>query len=465
MEALPFTLLIIHTGRFACKATDSYVMSMYRVWRRGQVDAAGDRVYMKGGEMRSASCIVSGHSPRGGRCARGVASVMAMLYLMLFSTLAVGFFATAAVNSQIPSNDKRSQWARMSAESGMGFMRYQLATINLPAGTTSANLLANVSSQLGSVLNGTTNMGTNSVTVSNGTIYIPSSTAWISLDSTNGCQFQVTITQSGNYLIVTTTGSVAGSSATRSIQQQFRTAPFSMIGLSSLTMSGSAFTDSYDASQGAYNAAKTDHRGAVCSNGNITLSNTAKVDGDASCGVGMTTTLNNSASITGINGVLPTTVSFPSVTLPAVYTDLGDVNMSSGTMSMPAGTYLIHNLTLSGTAHVIWSGKTTIYISTSYNVSGNVIIDTYQNLAGNRTLNFLPTCTSATWSGTNVCYGTLYGPDTNFTISGGVQLFGRVIGKSINNSSTGGMHTDESLPTPGGVGGCIPVRGTYIELL
>ena len=66
---------------------------------------------------------------------------------------------------------------------------------------------------------------------------------------------------------------------------------YSLIGINGITMSGSAYTDSYDASQGAYSAGSANHRGSIASNGNISLGGTVKVDGDARCGVGKTTSL------------------------------------------------------------------------------------------------------------------------------------------------------------------------------
>jgi len=79
-------------------------------------------------------------------------------------------------------------------------------------------------------------------------------------------------------------------------------------------------------------------------------------------------------------------------------------------------------------------------------------------------LYFLPTCAVATWSGTNTCVGDLYAPDTNFTVSGSVQKFGRIIAKSITNSSTGGMHADDALPQPGGMSSYAPDTNTYEEI-
>jgi len=226
---------------------------------------------------------------------------------------------------------------------------------------------------------------------------------------------------------------------------------YSLIGLNGIAMSGNAYTDSYNAAQsGLYSSAVALHKGAVASNGNITLNGTITVDGDCRCGAGQSTTLIGGAKVTGLDAPLGTILSYPSVTLPASYMDLGDVNMSSGTVSLPGGTYLIHNLTLSGSSHIIWTGPVNLYIRNSYIVSGGAAIDTYNNLPANRILYFLPTCTTATWTGTNVCVGELYGPDTDVTISGGVELCGRITGRTINNSSSGGMHYDESLSGPGG---------------
>jgi hypothetical protein len=226
---------------------------------------------------------------------------------------------------------------------------------------------------------------------------------------------------------------------------------YSIIGLNGITMTGSAYTDSYNAAtQGNYTAAGAHHKGAIASNGNITLSNQVLVDGDARCGVGMTTSLLNAAKVTGLNAPMGGVMSYPSVTLPSSYTDLGDVNMSSGSTSVGGGTYLLHSLILSGTAKITWTGPVVLYIRDSYNVSGSAAIVTYQNLPKNRVLNFLPTCKTATWTGTNDCVGELYAPDTDFTISGSVILCGRILAKTINNSSSGGMHYDESLSPPGG---------------
>src|SRR5688500_7342568 len=57
---------------------------------------------------------------------RGTACVLAMTFLVLLSALSLGFYASTTMSSQIASNEDRLLTARLSAESGMEFMRYQL---------------------------------------------------------------------------------------------------------------------------------------------------------------------------------------------------------------------------------------------------------------------------------------------------------------------------------------------------
>ena len=395
-----------------------------------------------------------------------------MLYMVLFATLAVGFAEATSMNVQISRNQRNLEQARVSADAGMSFARYYLGTMTLPIGTSNANLLTNVAAQLGVQLNNTANMGgtghTVAVTNTGTTIYLPSQGGYMTLDNATGGKFQILITQNGNNLVVTSHGMGVDGNVVRGVQMQFGPAPkpYALVGSSGVTLSGPAYTDSYDASKGAYVQATAHQVGSIASNGNIALSNTVKVNGDARYGTNSTITVKDTASVTGLSAPLTAPISYASVTMPAAgtYTDLGDVSMSSGTQSLPGGTYVIHNLTLSGTAIINWTSAVKLYITTSYNVSQSAQINTYKNLPVNRTLYFLPTCTTATWTGTNICVGDLYAPDTDFNISGSVDMMGRIIAHSITNSSSGGMHYDESLPAPQGQGGYAPTPGTFIEL-
>jgi hypothetical protein len=398
----------------------------------------------------------------------GFTSLLAMMYLGIFASLALGFYAATNTNSIVAHNENHAALALAAAESGADFMRYQLASMHLPYGTTPANLLANTANTLGDALDGTANMAGNTVSLYNGSIHIPSTSGWITIDGNTKARFRATITQETGSprLIVTVRGSTATTTVTRAVRLQFKPTARSqaLVGINSIAMSGSAFTDSYNSTLGAYNVATAGRNGSIGSNGDITLSNTARVKGDARPGPGKTVTLNDAATVTGSRFPLAAPVSYPSVILPAGIVDLGDISHSSGTHNVPGGTYLIRNLSLSGTAVINWQGPVTLYIRNSYSVTGSVVINTYQNNPKNRVINFLPTCTTATWNGTNTCVGDLYAPDTNFTVAGSVQKFGRIIAKSINNSSSGGMHADDALPQPGGMGSYEADFATYEEI-
>ena len=157
-------------------------------------------------------------------CRRGISSVLAMLFLVLFSTLSIGFYAAATLNAQISTNDLASQRAESAADGGMQFIRYQLGQITVPPGTTQPNLLSAVAQQLGNQMNGTTNMGSATVSNTNGTIWIPSSSGYITLDSSAGTRFRASITQSGTNLVVTVTGSGTTSAVRKAVQLQYQQA-------------------------------------------------------------------------------------------------------------------------------------------------------------------------------------------------------------------------------------------------
>ena len=102
---------------------------------------------------------------------RGVASMLAMLYLVLFSVLAVGFYATTTVSSQLSRNEQRVVEAELAADVGLDFMRFALYQLIIPSSAPSANLLTLVHGDLVGLLEQTGNLGTNTVSHSGSTIH------------------------------------------------------------------------------------------------------------------------------------------------------------------------------------------------------------------------------------------------------------------------------------------------------
>src|SRR5690242_11833607 len=113
---------------------------------------------------------------------RGMASMLAMLFLILFSVLAVGFYASANMSAQVARNEGVAADSQLAAESGLAFMRYQLGAIDIPVSTPNENLLTTVKGQLATLLDGTANMGGSTVQISDGAIHIPSAAGWMSLN-------------------------------------------------------------------------------------------------------------------------------------------------------------------------------------------------------------------------------------------------------------------------------------------
>ncbi len=146
-----------------------------------------------------------------------MAAVLAMMYLVLFSSLAVGFYAATTTSAQLASNDLRGSDALMAAESGMQLIRYQLANLNIPHNTVQANLFTTIYNQLSTNLNGTANMGGQSVGLSGSVISIPSGTTnYVALGG--GSSFRATITQSGQQLIVAVVGNKGNLLINRTVQ-------------------------------------------------------------------------------------------------------------------------------------------------------------------------------------------------------------------------------------------------------
>ena len=407
---------------------------------------------------------------------RGVASVLAMMYLLIFAALALGFYAATNMSAQLSSNEQRTIEAQLAAESAVSFLQYHLSAVNIPGNRTPEQAFEALYTQLQGRLLGTGNLGGKAIGYrptapgTPGEIRIPDLAADRIKLTPNGPGFRAVITD-GSPLTVKFVGAARQGAASRAVQLKFQRAPkpYVLVGINSLTLSGNAYTDSYDASKGDWSVATARNMGSVGSNGSITLTGNALVKGDVRYGMSPATfSVTSPAAVNGMAAPITSPLVYPSAVMPASgVTPLGNVNITSGTHTNAGGVYSIDNLTLDGTGSPVvinWSGPVTLYIRNSYNVSGNVTINTFDNKPRNRVIYFLPTCTTASWTGNNVCVGDLYAPDTAFTVGGSVVKKGRIIAKSINNSSSGGMHYDESLPAPAGQISYMPLANSYLEV-
>ena len=185
--------------------------------------------------------------------------MMAMLFLILFSVLALGFYSMVTTSQQVAGSEQRVAHAFTAAESGMEFMRYQLSRVVLPSGTTESNMISETYADLQSLLNGSGNLAGNSLALSSDVIYIPSGTTnYITIDSNS--KFRATVrrnlTSPTNELIVHTVGVYGSKNATRAIEMRFKPQfssdffTYSMASAGGITMTNGTVTDTTEIQAG-----------------------------------------------------------------------------------------------------------------------------------------------------------------------------------------------------------------------
>ena len=137
----------------------------------------------------------------------GIASVLAMLFMVVFAALALGFHAETNTSAQVAANDRRGHEAMVAAESGVAFMRYQLGSVAMPPGLTHDLAWEELHMQLQGMLLGTGNLGTNTVGYvddlddSKDLITVPAEAGQYVSTGTGG-KFRATISRSGEQLVL-----------------------------------------------------------------------------------------------------------------------------------------------------------------------------------------------------------------------------------------------------------------------
>jgi hypothetical protein len=131
--------------------------------------------------------------------------MLAMLYLVLFSTLATAFYSAFTMAVQISYNDRGARRALVAAESGMEFIRFHLWSLDIEHNTSVDELFDRVYDDLAGQLNGSANLGGGSITQTGEKILIPGDPAqYVAL--ANGDSFRIEIERSGKELLVSVIG-------------------------------------------------------------------------------------------------------------------------------------------------------------------------------------------------------------------------------------------------------------------
>ncbi|MFI5381133.1 MAG: hypothetical protein ACHRHE_17690 [Tepidisphaerales bacterium] len=405
-----------------------------------------------------------------GNLRRGVASVLAMMYLVLFSTLALGFYAATTTTVQTSDNYKRIAEAHNAAEAGMQFMRYQLGMMSIPASTPQNQLFAAVYTQLQNQINNTGNLAGGTISSDGVTIYVPGNTAQtISLDASNS-RFRARVFQNGPQLRVIVNG-YSSSGLKRSLQMDYNVAQrasaifdYGVASKSAITMNGNVtITGLTNPAAGSVLSATLSTNTPLTMVGNDSISgDVSLVNPNSSVSVSSSSSIAGSTNPSSYASHIHTGVDMPE--FPTIDTSpFAPYATNNITASKPAGKSF-SNIRIKANTNPSFAANTTItgvvYIETPNQVSfaGNLtlqgVVVVQNNPTGNTTTNTISFGGNVAMSGVDTLpasFGalrTLTGAAIlapNFAVSFGGNfgsINGSIIGSSMNfHGNAGGTVT------------------------
>jgi Flp pilus assembly protein TadG len=234
----------------------------------------------------------------------------------------------------------------------------------------------------------------------------------------------------------------------------FKSSGYGLVGLNFIKMSGNA-SDSYWDTTGVTGG----QNGSIASNGDITLSGSASINGDAHPGIGKS--VSKPGAVTGSTAALTAPLVYPPGSAGSYATTNddgvipvggncgilnGSLNLSgNNSLTLPGGNYYFNNYTTSGNSTVTFTGPATLYIYGKLDISGCTV--TYSNQPTNLKIVMVPDSSgnapgSVTISGSSAMYADIYAPQSPLTISGTGDLYGSIVGLSIDMSGTAKIHYD-----------------------
>jgi hypothetical protein len=252
-----------------------------------------------------------------------------------------------------------------------------------------------------------------------------------------------------------------------------------LVGLDGFTVGpGNALIDSYDSSAGGYSAGAATNAAQVIANGPIAVTG-SKVNGSLRAATGSIGVLAGSL-VTGdvtaggnvvkasstINGTIAAhqpsaPIDAPSVAPCSPFSPAAGLSGSKftydprtgdlvvggqGSVTIAAGTYCLHSVTVSGNGQLKVSGKVELRLTGLLTASGNGVVN-----AGKQPANLAVSLShtgpvGVTLSGNSTAYLSVYAPDAGIIVSGEAELYGAALGKTIAALGST-IHQDTSLRT------------------
>ncbi len=148
---------------------------------------------------------------------RGAALILSMIFVLIFSALAVSMATLSGTNVQLASNQHKVDCAFASTESGQEAMRYWLTRVEIPSSTPPSNYFGTIVSTLQNDLTDNS--------ISNITVHNDGSISTVTLDSATGQGFEGDLIDdpNDNILQLQVTG---GGEITRTIKVHYDIEPY-----------------------------------------------------------------------------------------------------------------------------------------------------------------------------------------------------------------------------------------------
>jgi len=128
----------------------------------------------------------------------GITAVLAMLYLTLMASLALGFYSASNTAAIVSDNEQRAERARLATETGLDFARYQLMRLSIPGKTKFSQHFSTMAAQMAANLNGSGNLNKGNIYIGADFIRVPADPNAFILSDDKNSQFQFVITDLGN---------------------------------------------------------------------------------------------------------------------------------------------------------------------------------------------------------------------------------------------------------------------------
>jgi len=335
---------------------------------------------------------------------QGMTALIAMLYLALLASLAVGFYASTNSAAMVTENEKRGNMSLVSCESGMDFMRFHLSQLAIPHGVGEQARMNALYNQLKSQLENTGNLGSKTISITGTTISIPSSPDQYIKADASGDEFRCTIASvsSGEEgtIQVKITGRYGGYQSKRAVQMNFvLNQNASKIFDYGLATKGSISTAGSARIRGATDPTKGSILTTSASGNPVTI-NGKEVSGDISVAGTGTVAIGGGASVGGTDDpvAIQTYHVHHSVDAPEFPTIDTDAFKAYATNVYSGGTNLVNVRIPANTNPKFNAGvniQGVLYIETPNNITfnGNVnvqgVIVTQNNPLGNLSTNIL----------------------------------------------------------------------------